>query len=284
MPTFEELIETLADESASSYSQQRVVRELARLGDERVVEPLVLALKSEDHYVRREAAKALGGMGSPAAVEPLIEALGDSEEYVRRNAITALGVFGDERAIEPLKEALEDKSYLTRSDAEKSLRAIEERLEAATPAEDVEEQEPEPEPEPEASPVPLAESEVIEETPPVSEATIDEEHEAPPPPTTAEAVTSTEILTDARREKARRQAFERHAAKAQQIAREINERNEKAERSQASAKPRGIIAALVAGVFVLRIVSEAVPFFLIPILLAVGLFVALRISNKRRKT
>jgi hypothetical protein len=284
MPTFEEFVETLADEKASSYSQQRAVTGLGRLGDERAIEPLVSALKNEDRYVRREAAKALGESGFPAAVEPLIEALGDSEEYVRRNAITALGALGDERAVEPLKQVLEDKSYFTRSEAEKSLRAIEERLEESAPAEDVEEQEPESEPEP--SPVPSVEPEAVEEAveaaPPVQEEAADEEPESPMPPITAEAVTSTGTLTDARREEVRRQTFEHHASKARQIAREIDERHERDKKQASSAKWRMIPVIVVAVILGLRFVSSHVPVFILPGLLAIGLFVVLRILKKRQ--
>ena len=114
MPTFEELVEKLTGETAS-YARRSAILALGRLGDERAVEPLVLALQDEDRYIRREAAKALGELGSPAAIEPLIAALGDSEESVCRSAIIALRVAGDEHAIESLKQLSEDKSFFIRS-------------------------------------------------------------------------------------------------------------------------------------------------------------------------
>lgn len=165
MPTFEELIETLEDETASSYSRRSAISALVRLGDERAVQPLITALQDEDPYMRREAAKALGDLGFPDAVEPLIEALRDSEDNVRRNAITALGLVGDDRAIEPLKEMLQDQSFLTRSEAERSLRKIEERLEESAPAEESETQ-----PETESAPVDVPDKQVLvpEELPTVA--------------------------------------------------------------------------------------------------------------------
>ncbi len=223
MPTFEELIETLADGEASSYSQQRAVRELGKLKDERIVEPLISALKAEDRYVRREAAKILGELGFPAAVEPLIEALGDSEEYVRRNAIAALGALGDERAVEPLKQLLEDKSYSTRSAAEKSLRAVEEQNSGPEPVEEPA-VEPEPVPPPPVPPPPV-EPEVTEEV---------------PPPTTVETHTSAE-----------------EAERAEQIAREMDERHDRKEMDRASsAKPRRVISPEIAAVIAAPPVAE----------------------------
>jgi len=172
MPTFEELIETLEDETASSYSRRSAISALVRLRDERAVQPLITALQDQDPYMRREAAKALGDMGFPAAVEPLVEALKDSEDNVRRNAITALGAVGDDRAIEPLKQMLQDQSFLTRSEAERSLRKIEARLEESAPAEESQAQ---PDPETESAPADVPDKQVVtpEELPtvvPVEEA------------------------------------------------------------------------------------------------------------------
>ncbi|MFC1712881.1 HEAT repeat domain-containing protein [Candidatus Poribacteria bacterium] len=290
MPTFEELTETLADENASSYSLQRVVRELGRLGDERAIEPLISALGSEDRYVRREAAKSLGELGSPAAVEPLIEALGDSEEYVRRNAITALGILGDERAIEPLKQSLEDKSYLTRSEAEKSLRAIEERLETVTPAEDVEEQEQEPEPEPEPEPVsiPPVEPEVVEESSPAQEISVDEEPETPPDLTvTDKPMMVTKELPDTQREALRERIFEHHTEQAKRIAREIDQQ-QSSQPSMVSSTPAFskiricmtivVVAAILASKLGIRFI------YLFPFLGLAALIGAVVWSKKQEKS
>ena len=220
MPTFEELVEKLTDETAS-YSRRSAISALGRLGDERAVEPLVSALQDEDRYIRREAAKALGELGSPVAIEPLIAALGDPEESVRRNAIIALGATGDESAVEPLKQILEDKSYFIRSEAEKSIRAIEEHLQTPAP---VAESAPEPEP----VPPPPTEPEPVEETPPpaepeaAAEAPVQEDiaHEEP------EVITSKEERWAATREEVRKETSERHAAKAQQIISDIEKRDE----------------------------------------------------------
>jgi hypothetical protein len=172
MLAFEELIKILTDETAASYSRRSAISALARLGDERAVESLISALQDKNQYIRREAAKALGELGSPAAIEPLVKALDDSEDQVQRNVITALGKIGDSRAIEPLREMLESQVFFTRSEAERSIRKIEERLEAsASPQEKEAESEP---------PPPLPEVEAVLETQAASEDVEEEESETPP--------------------------------------------------------------------------------------------------------
>lgn len=282
MDTFEELVETLKDETASSYSRRNALAALGRLGDQRVVEPLVSALQDQDRYVRGEAVKTLGGLGSAAAIEPLIEALEDSDDHVRRAAIVALGVIGDERAIEPLKLALEDQSYFTRSEAEKSIRQIEERLKEPSPAE--EEVEPEPELKP---PPPPAEAETVKEVLPEQEDVVKEEPEISPPSTVSEeaAATRAKKLSDADREQLRKKVFEYRAQQATKIAREID-RQQEAENPSLSiffdmlskfsdgkkkSKHKLIITAVIVGFIILIVFTRG---FIIPIviILAVAWF------------
>lgn len=66
------------------------------------VDPLNLALKSEDKVVRQAAAKALGEIGDSRAVDPLIIALKSENQEVAWAAAEALGKIGDARAIDPL--------------------------------------------------------------------------------------------------------------------------------------------------------------------------------------
>ena len=197
MPTFEELVETLEDETASSYSRRSAISALVRLGDERAVQPLIKVLQNEDPYIRREAAKALGDMGSPVAGEPLVEALRDSEDNVRRNAIVALGAVGDARAIEPLKQMLQDESFLTHSEAERSIKKIEARMAESIPAEqleaepDVEEAQPIPETENIPADVPDEQETIQGEAP-----TVEPVEEATPPEVTEPENSHVESVTE----------------------------------------------------------------------------------------
>ena len=113
-------------------------RVLARIGDERAVEPLIEALRDDSADVVREgAAYALGSIGDERAVEPLIEALRDDSADVRGAAARAFGIFGeyyddnfeDEPlprsfidAVEPpLIEALRDDNANVRKNAARSI-------------------------------------------------------------------------------------------------------------------------------------------------------------------
>ena len=85
---------------------------LGRIGDERAVEPLLVALRDADENVRDYAASALGDIGDARAVEPLIAALRDADENVRFWAAKALGQIGDAHAVAPLIQLLPDTSEL----------------------------------------------------------------------------------------------------------------------------------------------------------------------------
>jgi HEAT repeat protein len=112
------------------------VRELSELGDVRAFQHLVAALKDSDREVRQRAAAALGKQGTqaldplkvalksddckiahgaaeglanlciPQCVEPLINALSHNDWFVRCGVAEALGKLRDSRAVEPLVAAM----------------------------------------------------------------------------------------------------------------------------------------------------------------------------------
>ncbi|MFB0544704.1 MAG: HEAT repeat domain-containing protein, partial [Asgard group archaeon] len=57
---------------------------------ERVVEPLIEALKDEDNVVRMVAASTLSKIGDTRSIEALTQALKDEDEEVRKAAKKAL--------------------------------------------------------------------------------------------------------------------------------------------------------------------------------------------------
>jgi len=59
---------------------------LGRIGDERVVEPLIAAMKDPDPRVRKKAAWALGQIGDIRGQRPLLEAIRDENDDVREIA------------------------------------------------------------------------------------------------------------------------------------------------------------------------------------------------------
>lgn len=93
---------------------------LATIADERVLAPLITALRSGDWIVRMHAAKALGRVRNADSVEPLIPLLQDKVKAVREEAAAALAAIGD-AAIPSLLKALQHEDWLVRLHAVESL-------------------------------------------------------------------------------------------------------------------------------------------------------------------
>ncbi|MFO0698863.1 MAG: HEAT repeat domain-containing protein [Nitrospira sp.] len=93
---------------------------LATIADERVLTPLLLALRSSDWIVRMHAAQALGRVKSADTVEALIPLLQDKVKAVREEATTALAAIGDP-SIPCLLQALKHEDWLVRLHAVESL-------------------------------------------------------------------------------------------------------------------------------------------------------------------
>jgi hypothetical protein len=89
---FDAIIAALGSEDENL--REEAVVALSGLDDDRVIFPLITALRDNSPYVRREAAEALGNSGSPKVVKPLIEALTDDDRYVREASAEALGHLG----------------------------------------------------------------------------------------------------------------------------------------------------------------------------------------------
>lgn len=117
-----ELLEQLAsDDEKAAY---HAALELALIGDETAIEPLISAFQSKSPLVRIGAIKALGSIGDPQALDILMQALSDGVVDVRRNAATGLGNVGEESAIGPLIEALKDPDDMVRENARESLKKL----------------------------------------------------------------------------------------------------------------------------------------------------------------
>jgi HEAT repeat protein len=97
---------------------------LGEIGDSRVVEPLIAALKNDEiSGVRWKAAEALSKIGAPA-VDALIGALRHDDDDVRWKAAIALGEIGDPGAVTPLITLLCDDDRFVRSRAAYALSMI----------------------------------------------------------------------------------------------------------------------------------------------------------------
>ncbi len=105
--------------------RQYLTQTLGRLGDDRALPALLLALKDRELMVREEAATALSRYNSATAYAALLIALQDRQDeqswLVRRFAAETLGRLGDRRAVAALLEALRDPHALVRPAAAQSL-------------------------------------------------------------------------------------------------------------------------------------------------------------------
>ncbi len=90
-------------------SRRHAADALGRVGDARVVVPLMELLRDPDQQVRSRVADALVMIGQPT-VEPLMNAMSDASPYARSHAANALGRIGDIRAIDLLVAALSDSN------------------------------------------------------------------------------------------------------------------------------------------------------------------------------
>jgi len=147
----EALIPVLKHQDQSMHLTAAVA--LGNIGDERAVEPLILALndkdagdaaavalgkigaKMEDTPLRARtvealiaastsnnyAMSALGKISDPRAMDPLLAALKGQSSHIRAIAAEALGKFGNVHAVEPLIAALQDKDVRTRKEVIQSL-------------------------------------------------------------------------------------------------------------------------------------------------------------------
>ena len=94
-------------------SREEAVLALSGLHDERVIFPLITALRDKSPYVRRSAAAALGNSKSPKAVKPLVESLTDEDRYMREAVAEALGHLG-KIALPELIRRLSDSDWRVR--------------------------------------------------------------------------------------------------------------------------------------------------------------------------
>lgn len=101
--------------------RKAAITALGKVRDERVLEPLVHQLRSDEF--KEDATKALVELGEPA-VPRLVQALKDKEESIRQQAVLALGQIKDSSAVDPLIEMLGDQDWFTRLTAAAALDAI----------------------------------------------------------------------------------------------------------------------------------------------------------------
>ena len=125
----ENIINSLIDDLASKdiFVRANAAEKLGRIGSEKSIDPLLIALtKDNDKSVQGIAAYALGKIGSKKALDQLLNTLKkDENRDVRGNAVWALGMIGSENALDPLLIALaKDKDSDVRGSAAYALGMI----------------------------------------------------------------------------------------------------------------------------------------------------------------
>ena len=116
-PAVEMLVKMVRDWDVRKY----VITALGKIRDERVLDPLMLQLRSDEF--KDDATTALVELGEPA-LERLVKALKDKDEMVRKQAVLALGRIKHSGAVDPLIEMLADADWFTRLTAAAALEAI----------------------------------------------------------------------------------------------------------------------------------------------------------------
>ncbi|MCP9453139.1 MAG: HEAT repeat domain-containing protein [Nitrospira sp.] len=116
-PAVELLIKLLRDWDCRKYA----IQALGKIRDERVLDPLMLQLRSDEF--KDDAIGALVELGEPA-VPRLIAALRDKDENVRKSAVLALGRIKSQEAIDPLIEMTKDPDWFIRLTAAAALESI----------------------------------------------------------------------------------------------------------------------------------------------------------------
>jgi HEAT repeat protein len=116
------LIENL--ESDNFDVQRRAVWALGETRDPRVIEPLMLAFKSENRSIQLNAIDAVSRMGA-MAVDPLIEGIKGDDRDIRQGSSKSMRKIKDPEASELLIFALYDDNPYVRLNAAKALGNIE---------------------------------------------------------------------------------------------------------------------------------------------------------------
>ncbi len=107
-----------------SHVKVSAIETLGRIGDNSVVDPIIVTLRDPDNRVREAAAEALSHIGDIRAVAPLAGQLKDPSWDVRKACVAALALIGRDknaRVTEPLVEALKDRDPDVRQSAAAAL-------------------------------------------------------------------------------------------------------------------------------------------------------------------
>jgi HEAT repeat protein len=126
----ERVLDPLIAQLRSDEFGEDATEALVELG-EPAVEKLVAALKDKDENIRKQAVIILGRIKAVAALDPLIEMLKDKDWYIRLTAAAALEKIGDERGRQAIKPLLQDPDLVVKMRVERILAAWKKRTASA---------------------------------------------------------------------------------------------------------------------------------------------------------
>ncbi len=118
MLAMDEAIVKLTDEDVEM--RKLAVNSLEGIEDEKVIEPLIEAMKDENTPVRHKAAENLGKMGD-VVVDRLMEVVTNEDGEYKRFASFALKGTGSQKAIDYFAQAIHDEDFGVRKIAVRSL-------------------------------------------------------------------------------------------------------------------------------------------------------------------
>jgi len=116
--SIDEAIDKLTDDDVEL--RKLAVNSLEGIEDEKIIEPLILAMNDENTPVRHKAAENLGKMGD-LAVDRLIEVANKEKGEYKRFASFALKTTGSKKAIDYFSQSINDEDFGVRKVAVRSL-------------------------------------------------------------------------------------------------------------------------------------------------------------------
>jgi len=114
----DEAIDKLNDEDVEI--RKLAVNSLEGIDDEKIIDPLIEAMKDENTPVRHKAAEILGNMGD-VVVDKLINIVNNEEGEYKRFASFALKLTGSKEAIDYFASSIHDEDFGVRKIAVRSL-------------------------------------------------------------------------------------------------------------------------------------------------------------------
>jgi len=114
LPAVEVLTKSLNSESTTFMQRRAVAQALGEVGTDRVVGPLVIALKDPEPSVRVAAIESLAQVRDSRTIETIKACVNDMDPNVRSAAAAALGVFGGSSAVPILTQCVKDPHWSVR--------------------------------------------------------------------------------------------------------------------------------------------------------------------------